>query len=95
VFKAPAADEPSAPRYEVPDEEIIAEPALSLPERFMRSMRRLRGDVSLRGRRRTIAVSVEDGVTRAVVFDKNEIVAWGKADPAEEEEAEAAAPGAA
>ena len=76
--------EPKAPVDEeapyTPPEEIGPE---SLPTlaRIARTFRRLREDLRLSLRHRTLALSTEDSVIRAVVFEEDEVVAWGIADP--------------
>ena len=64
---------------------VEATPKESLPlrTRAYRAVRSLREGIALRRRQRTFALSVEAGVVRVVVFEKQEIVAWGSVDPRE------------
>ena len=77
---APAPEAYQEPQYAAED---IAERPLSLSARISRMFRNLREDVVMRRRRRILTLTVENGITRAVVFEGPEVVAWGIADPAD------------
>ena len=86
LVSARASDPAPVAPVETPDEEALPQQALSARTRLDRAVRNLREEFELRRRPRTMAISLEDGVARAVVLEGQEIVAWGKADPAEEED---------
>ena len=67
-----------------PTEEVRTE-FLSPVQKLVRAVRYWREELDLLRRRRVLALTVEEGVIRAVVFQGEEAVAWGKADPADEE----------
>ena len=79
--RAPKAPEEAGPLS--PMEEAAPQVALSPRARVSRAYRDLRGDIALRRRRRTIAMSLEGSVARVVVVEGTEVVAWGAADPRE------------
>ncbi len=72
---------------EAPSPEVETTPQVSLPllTRMSRAVRNLREDFDLRRRRRTFALSEEAGIVRVVVFEGQEIVAWGTVDPREDD----------
>ena len=79
--RAPKAPEEAGPLS--PMEETAPQVALSPRDRVSRAYRDLREDISLRQRKRTIAMSLEGSVARVVVVEGTEVVAWGAADPRE------------
>ena len=81
IRKAPPIPEVyQEPQYAAEDIEPQPLPTLA---KIARAFRNLREDIALRRRGRIFTLSVENGITRAVVFEGPEVVAWGIADPAD------------
>ena len=83
--KKPAAE----PKPEEEEEPALA--PLTLPAQLIRAARNVREAVEYKLRPRTLTLSIERGVIRAVILQGQEVLAWGIADP---EDAAASADGA-
>ena len=81
VLRKPAAVEAPAE----PAEPEIPQAPLPLRDKLTRAFRVVQERIDLLRRRRTLTLSVEKGVVRVAVFEGNEVVAWGKADPSDRE----------
>ena len=77
-----AAKEAPAPEVE-PTPEEAAEAGLPMKVKITRTLIKLREQLPLLLRRPIVTLSIQSGVARAVVFQGNEVMAWGIADPRE------------
>ena len=81
VGRAPEVPEVyQEPQYAA--EDIEPQP-LSTSVKIARAFRNLRENITSRRRGRIFTLTVEDGITRAVVFEGREVVAWGIGEPAD------------
>ena len=78
---ASSRKEAEGPEQVALEDEGTVHEAMALPARLARAGRNLLEEVTLRRRRRLLTVTVDNNIIRGVVFEGQEVVAWGIADP--------------